>query len=704
MMAPKRLLALALALLFAVSFAAPSGARAESADGFTYTVSGSEATVTGCVGTCPTNLVIPSTLGGVTVTTIQAWAFRFVPITTLVLPPTLTTIGMYAFSACWMTSVDLPASITTIGQGGFRGNHLTTITLPPLLTYIDGYAFAGNDLTTLVIPNTVTAIAPAAFEINDLTSVTIAASVVSIGNGAFSNNLLTTVDFLGNAPTPGGPNIFAGNPSLTSVRRPASASGWNATWGGMPVVVANAFTYTVAAGSATITGCVATCPTVLTIPAALDGFPVTAIGDNAFSTKSLTSAVIPDSVTSIGVNAFYYNALTSVHLGSGVLTIGANAFFSNSLTSVTLPSSLTDIGAAAFIGNHISTVVIPDSVTSIGDYAFALNYSALTSLSLGSSVETIGNNAFANNALTAVVFPNSLKQIGAIAFADNLLSVIDIPSSVTSIGGFAFRDNPITRVKFFGNAPTEGHDVFLRDSGLTHVSVYASTSGWGATWSGVPVEFIDIYPPSSSATRLGQTPSSEEVVFVLTSDESATFECNLDDGGWSACNSSYTTPSLSDGTHVLLVRAIDTAGNVDPTPAREEWIVDTTPPETTLDATPGSTSTDAVGQFSFSGSDNVSSFTFECSVDEGSFAACTSPFNTATLGAGSHTFAVRAVDAAGRTDQTPAMHTWMIEDDQAGLPSTDTSQVLELLVALLVAAVSGWAGVRLLAGREGTTH
>jgi hypothetical protein len=659
-MSAKRGLSAAFALLLAVRFAAPSGARAESADGFTYTVSGSEATVTGCVGTCPTNLVIPSTLGGVTVTTIEARAFKFVPINTLVLPPTLTTIGMYAFNASWMTSVDLPASITTIDQGAFRGNHLTTITLPPLLTYIDGYAFAGNDLTTLVIPNTVTAIAPAAFELNDLTSLTIAASVVSIGWGAFSNNLLTTVNFLGNAPTPGGPNVFAGNPSLTSVRRPASASGWNATWGGMPVVVANALTYTVAAGSATITGCVATCPTVLTIPAVIDGFPVTAIGANAFS--------------------------------------------SNSLTSVTLPISLTDISAAAFMGNDISTVVIPDLVTSIGDYAFAFNRSALTSLSLGSSVETIGNNAFANNALTAVVFPNSLKQIGAIAFADNLLSEIDIPSSVTSIGGFAFRDNPITRVKFFGNAPTEGHDVFLRDSGLTHVSVYASTSGWGPTWSGVPVEFIDIYPPSTTATRLGLTPSSDEVSFALTSDESATFECNLDDGVWLACNSSYTTPTLTDGTHVLLVRAIDTAGNVDLTPAREEWIVDTTPPETTLDATPGSTSTDSAGQFSFSGSDNVSAFTFECSVDEGIYAACTSPFSTATLPTGSHTFAVRAVDAAGRTDQTPAMYTWTIEDDQAGLPSTDTSQVLQLLVALLVAAASGWAGIRLLAGREGTTH
>ena len=45
-MPAKRALSAALALLLAVSFAAPSGARADSADGFEYFVTGSTATVT----------------------------------------------------------------------------------------------------------------------------------------------------------------------------------------------------------------------------------------------------------------------------------------------------------------------------------------------------------------------------------------------------------------------------------------------------------------------------------------------------------------------------------------------------------------------------------------------------------------------------------------------------------------------------------
>jgi hypothetical protein len=44
---------------------------------------------------------------------------------------------------------------------------------------------------------------------------------------------------------------------------------------------------------------------------------------------------------------------------------------------------------------------------------------------------------------------------------------------------------------------------------------------------------------------------------------------------------------------------------------------------------------------------------FECKVDGGPFAPCASPFHK-RLSFGHHRFAVRAVDAAGNVDQTPA--------------------------------------------------
>ncbi len=45
---------------------------------------------------------------------------------------------------------------------------------------------------------------------------------------------------------------------------------------------------------------------------------------------------------------------------------------------------------------------------------------------------------------------------------------------------------------------------------------------------------------------------------------------------------------------------------------------------------------------------------FECALDAGVFAPCTSPATFAPLAAGAHTLRVRAIDAAGNVDATPA--------------------------------------------------
>ena len=127
-MPAKRIVSTVLALLLAVSFAAPSGARALSDAGFEYIGNDGAATVTGCTSTCPTTLVIPDTLGGNSVATIGNYAFYNNSLTSVTIPNSVTSIGNYAFYSNALTSVTIPNSVTTIGDYAFEANALTSVT------------------------------------------------------------------------------------------------------------------------------------------------------------------------------------------------------------------------------------------------------------------------------------------------------------------------------------------------------------------------------------------------------------------------------------------------------------------------------------------------------------------------------------------------------------------------------------------------
>lgn len=175
-----------------------------------------------------------------------------------------------------------------------------------------------------------------------------------------------------------------------------------------------------------------------------------------------------------------------------------------------------------------------------------------------------------------------------------------------------------------------------------------------------------VAPDTTILTNPANPINSSAGTFTFSSSEvGATFECQIDGGGFTACTSPKTYTGLADGSHTFQVRSIDTAGNVDLSPASYTWVIDTVAPDTTITANPTNPTNSTTATFSFTANEVGS--TFQCQIDGGGFAACTSPQSYPSLASGSHTFQVRATDTAGNTDTTPATYTWVID---ANTPDT----------------------------------
>ena len=346
---------------------------ANAENGFEYTVTGDEATITGYTGSAR-SLAIPSELGGKPVTAIADKAFYGYKTPNIYIPKTIKTIGEDAFPIgsdevrfiCYEGTENEWANIAVQkGNEGLDPEHAGAA--PWFRLYEcnlsgDMVYQASDDAATLVcyfgadskvdIPaelggKPVTSIGDYAFwNCRSLTKVTIPEGVTSIGESAFQSCI-----------------------SLTEVNIPKS---------------------------------------------------VETIGDKAFETcDSLTEVTIPEGVTSIGVCAFQFcNSLTEVTIPEGVTSIGDGAFEScSSLTEVTIPEGVTSIGDGAFgYCSSLTEVTIPKSVTSIGGSAFQ-SCSSLTKATIPEGVTSIRGSVFEGcSSLREVTIPKSVTSIESHAF------------------------------------------------------------------------------------------------------------------------------------------------------------------------------------------------------------------------------------------------------------------------------------------------
>lgn len=172
---------------------------------------------------------------------------------------------------------------------------------------------------------------------------------------------------------------------------------------------------------------------------------------------------------------------------------------------------------------------------------------------------------------------------------------------------------------------------------------------------------IDQTPPSTSLISVEPSASLNNVnhkSFSFAANESASLECSVDNGPFSACTSPVNLDGLSEGRHWFEVRATDLAGNLGPSNTYA-WNIDLTAPELrviSLAPAEGLSGAKSI-QVAFESSEESS---LVCRFNDEEIAPCHSPFSRADLPEGSHKLRIEARDLAGNV-ASPVELNWRLD-------------------------------------------
>ena len=486
-------------------------------DTYYYTIDGEgNAVIVGCT-TTSTNITLPNTLGGYTVTTVGYKGMaNCTTLKGVTIPNNIVKLDLYAFAGCTrLDTATIPATCVYVGQYAFSGcTSLTTVVIAEGVTHLGDYCFENcTSLTEIVVPDSCTYLGDYAFyNCRSMESATIGITVPTIGKYTFYNCEKLATVVIGIKVESIGEYAFY-NTALTRLTTPTSLKhigdyafascdklervalktglltiGDGAFMGDVALTTINWTANINSIGAYAFHGCSSLASA--TIPAG-----VTEIKDYAFAyCTSLTSVTVKGTLTSIGEKAFYRDALTAFTFTEGLTTIGADAFAFNALEAITLPNTLVYIGEQAFNEcASLATVSMPDSVTYVGAYAFSADADNLTvtirynsgkianymlynmdvyKVIMEEGISEIGNYVFALcHELTEITFPSTLKKIGNYAFYDNRsYSELTLPNAVTSIGTYAFaRGYNLVKINIPDSVTYIGAHAFYREEANDHI-------------------------------------------------------------------------------------------------------------------------------------------------------------------------------------------------------------------------------------------
>jgi hypothetical protein len=124
----------------------------------------------------------------------------------------------------------------------------------------------------------------------------------------------------------------------------------------------------------------------------------------------------------------------------------------------------------------------------------------------------------------------------------------------------------------------------------------------------------------------------------------------------------YTSLAGFSGTDDFYYVLSDASGASDVQKVTITVVSDSIPPDTGIVSGPPTLTNSSSATFDFSGTDNIGVTGFECKLDTApTFTSCTDPVTFTGLSNGDHTLEVRARDAAGNVDPTPASYAWTVD-------------------------------------------
>ena len=389
---------------------------------------------------------IPSAINGKAVTEIGAEAFKNnTNITEVAIPSGVKSIRNDAFSYCTsLQKISFSEGLTEI-HTAFIGTAVERVTIPSSVKYLSEDTFADGAIKEIIIE---------AEHASVLSMWLVADSPISEETEiVFKGMPKVSTDLdLRNEKY----DFYYKNGNYCYKYNPNPESPETFTSGD--------YKYTLDSGNATIIRYNNFTAEEVTVPDTLDGYPVTAVGDFAFSAASAVGSSWGNTTVTYTYN---YKKIT---LPEGIKTIGRYAFAENkNLQEVVLPESLARLDYCTFMNcKNLVSVNIPDGIDTLPDCLFS-GCTKLKSLDLPDSIKIIGDNTI--SITSADSLPDTVEYLGKELFTNCTAETVALPENLKTLRGTFYKMPNLKEIIFNDCLNEIGEKTFYNCPSLTQLTV-----------------------------------------------------------------------------------------------------------------------------------------------------------------------------------------------------------------------------------------